>query len=329
VNEYVELVNKNKITIKTQKYPITSKVSIDSKAAQNFQAFLRELGFQMRRMGYLLGTTQLGKKPEIEEDPNAKPDPNVDATVHEKFHDVFADVIYEPPQEGNDKKFQELQNEKLDEKVDELAGLLGMKRVGWIFSHAGGRDYLLSGEEVLKAAALQSKYGSSFVTVVVAPDAEGMTHFEAFQVSKQCVDLYEKGLLEVDPDRPQFLKTKKKVEIEKKMSNEIECLLLITNVAITSHDSVFQIGFPARNRPDYITGQKQSMERLKDVIVRRDKQLKQSFVKRISDFELLLFLTDYLSLKSDFPTLAEAVKTQNNGSAQGFEPLINAYCGLY
>jgi nuclear protein localization family protein 4 len=114
-------------------------------------------------------------------------------------------------------------------------------------------------------------------------------------VSKQAVELFEKGNLFADSKNPKIVKTKKKVEVERKITNEIDVNLLITTVAIKNYSGFFLVGFPPRNRPsvDY----KQSMERLKQVLQARRNM---KFIKRITDFHLLLFLTDYLSLSVSF-----------------------------
>lgn len=110
-------------------------------------------------------------------------------------------------------------------------------------------------------------------------------------MSKQAVELYEKGNLLADSKNPKIVKTKKKVEVERKITNEIDVNLLITTVAIKNYSGLFLVGFPPRNRPsaDY----KQSMSKLKQILHARRNM---KFVKRITDFHLLLFLTDYLSL---------------------------------
>lgn len=136
---------------------------------------------------------------------------------------------------------------------------------------------------------------SPIFTQITTADEEGKIVFEAYQVSKQCVELWEKGLLEPHPTNPEFIITKKQVEVERKMTNEIDALLLVSNVAIASHQGNFLVGFPPRNRPG--NEALQSMDELKQVLLERKKQ---KFVDRVSDFDLLLFLTDYLSLTVSF-----------------------------
>lgn len=311
--DYLKLREELTIRIRHQKFGVCTTVHVDGQAANAFQLFLREMAMTVQRMGYIYGTSEKSAPPaDDEEDSKAK---SVDEYVieNEEYEKVLSCVIYEPRQEGSPEGFVELDDQALD-RADTLANLLGMRRIGWIFSHDGDRDYPLSGSEILRAAELQSKYGHSFVTVTVFPNEEGQLEFQAFQVSKQCVELFEKGLLKVDEENPAILRTTKPVQVERKETQEVDCLLLICNVAITNYTSMFQVGFPIRNRPssDHV----QTMNKLKQVLLQRKNQ---KFVQRISDFHLLLFLTDYLSLSSDFPPLCEAIKTQNNSMAQNFE----------
>lgn len=248
---------------------------------------------------------------------------------NELYEDVQIKVIYEPKQHGTPTEFVEDVNDAeekmIHNRADILASMLGMKPVGWIFSHNGDREVPLLASEVLRAAELQSKHGKAFVTVSVSPNEEGRLEFEAYQASKQCVDLYEKGLLSPHPTNPEIIVCKKEVEVERKMTTQIDCLLLTCNVAISSAEYGYQVGFPVRNRPgpEHI----QSLLRVKDVLLERRKK-KQTFVQQVNDFHLLLFLTEFLSLDSDFPTLCEAIVKKNNGMAQAYETLIESYAGI-
>jgi nuclear protein localization protein 4 homolog len=49
-------------------------------------------------------------------------------------YQVKVECLYEPPQETSPEGFQLLDDPK-EEIVDELANLLGLKKVGWIFAH--------------------------------------------------------------------------------------------------------------------------------------------------------------------------------------------------
>lgn len=298
--EYMKLVESVKVVIKHQKNAVCSRVNLDSTAAHHFQLFLRQIGFSRQRIGYLIGTVQPGKKQEesdSEEDEEPKEEDQNENTEEQDYKEVHAPIIYEPPQvnEGEPVEFCELENESENKTVDEIAHMLGMQRVGWIVTHEGVRDYPLSAKEILRAAELQARYGDHFVTLTLFRNEDGESEFEAFQVSKQCVEMYERGMLRAHETDPELVITTKPVEIQRKRTNEIEGLLLITNVAISGFNSEFKVGFPIENRPvqfypEYI----RSAEAAKNVLLAR-KNL--PFVDRIRDFHLLLWLADYLDLK--------------------------------
>jgi len=274
---------------------------------------------------FLYGTTKDDKWPDDPQPPSDSKEP-----VEEKpaiCLSSLVDVIYEPPQENEDEKIRELKDDKTRDKVDAIAALFGIKPVGWIVSYSTPRDHALTAAEILKAAEYQAKYGDHFVTVTIGLNQDQQISLEAFQVSKQCVELYQKGLFELDPTNSSILKTKKKVDVGKKTVTEVECLLLITNTGIQSYTSKLQVGFPIKNRPDYISKEyKQSREKAKEVITRRERQ-GMKFVQCINDFHLLLYLAelDILSLKTDFPLLVDAIKAQNQGAMGGYEMIIKGF----
>lgn len=297
LQEYLDLKEKFTIRIKHQEETVCTALNLDSTAANQFQLFLREMAFQTQRMGYLYGF--------VMDDGS-----------------VAADVIYEPPQEGSPEGFIEL-NDPIRDRVDVLAELLGMRKVGWVFSHAPGRDYTMSGAEILKAAELQSKHGKYCCTVTVTTNNEGQIMFESYQVSDQCVKLFEEDLLLADDSNPKVLKTKKPVVVDKKEMNEVDTALFITTVAIKDRQGTFLGGFPVSNRPS--SDHRPSMAACKAALQSRSKL---PFIKRVADFHMLLFLTNYLSINNDMPLLCEAIKSQNSELASGLEVLVKHYAGI-
>jgi hypothetical protein len=53
----------------------------------------------------------------------------------------------------------------------------------------------------------------------------------------------------------------------------------------------------------------------------------QKFVRRIKDFNLLVFLSAYLDMKSDVPTLCQAVLAEDEESTEGFKFIIASLAG--
>ena len=52
------------------------------------------------------------------------------------------------------------------------------------------------------------------------------------------------------------------------------------------------------------------------------------FVRRLKDFNLLVFLSQHLDINSDMPTLCHAVDSEDNEEVRGFELLINSLAGI-
>jgi nuclear protein localization family protein 4 len=152
---------------------------------------------------------------------------------YEVFDDVPLGVkavvaaIYEPPQECSRDGIKLIPDDK-EEKVEELAKLLGLKRVGWIFTDliqdAKGNvkhfrnigSHFLSAQECIMAGHFQSKYpnacrlsstsvfGSKFCTVLVTGNAENQVHMEGYQVSNQCTALTRDKCLIPTKDAPEL-----------------------------------------------------------------------------------------------------------------------------
>jgi nuclear protein localization family protein 4 len=89
--------------------------------------------------------------------------------------------------------------------VDSLVALLGLQKVGWIFSHpAREKGFYFSGHEILFTAEQQLECAGGiedtpFVTVRVTVDEGGQSTVEAFQVSKQCMEMVAEGVLQASP----------------------------------------------------------------------------------------------------------------------------------
>lgn len=137
----LEAAEAMKFHIKAQEESFASSVSVDHDAAFSFQANLVNIGFQQQRLGFLYGR-------------------------REELTQVFVDCIYEPPQCGT---YQIYKLENLQEnpdaaesmkRADKLASLLGLERVGWIFS-SKPRKCIFSGKYVVTCALALRVYKCS------------------------------------------------------------------------------------------------------------------------------------------------------------------------
>lgn len=214
-------------------------------------------------------------------------------------------------------------------RVDFIAERLGFKRVGWIFStsNAVARDFPLSGGELLRMAALQAAGREHFVTAVVSlvADEEGATsvHFEAFQASEQAAKLVADGWLIPGSDDPKFVATnpdkKEAVIVAGRDVTKVEVEFLLTVVPIMDHEGPLRTRFPVENR---LTGQ--SADDLKACL---QASKGAPYAARITDFHMLLFLSNVLDLNTDVALLCEAVRTQ--GPVQdGYTLLIDSIAGI-
>ncbi len=144
-----------------------------------------------------------------------------------------------------------------EEIVEELAHYLGLLKIGWIFAHPPREEgYIFSSAEVLTAAELQLEAAQGlekntpFVTVKVTVDTEGKTHFEAFQVSKQAMEMTAEGALYVGENPGHcYINDQFTAIVEGGLAKEVDNNFFLVTVPIEQHDSTrFVSMFPQKNR---------------------------------------------------------------------------------
>ncbi|KAI4349591.1 hypothetical protein L6164_010158 [Bauhinia variegata] len=286
-----------------QENPHCELVSFDRDCANAFQHYVNEtLAFAIKRGGFMYGTVSEEGKVEV-------------------------NFIYEPPQQGSEENlllFRDPDEEKL---VEAIAAGLGMRKVGFIFTQTisqDKKDYTLSNREVLQAAELHAESGlKEWVTAVVKlevnEDGAGAdVHFEAFQMSDICIRLFKEGWFETDigqEDDPKLSKMKKDVVVGVKDTKEVDNDFFLVVVKISDHQGPLSSSFPIENRNTQL-----EMRALKNHL---DRTKNVPFVKRISDFHLLLVLARVLDPAADIPALAECVQTQTT-VPEGYQLLIES-----
>ncbi|XP_066307540.1 NPL4-like protein [Miscanthus floridulus] len=295
------------IRVTRQENALCAAASFDRDAANAFQLYVAEsLAFAVKRAGFLYG--------------------RVDAETKE----VFVDFIYEPPQQGSEDVVHLMRDPEEEARVDTIAEGLGMRRVGLVFTQAVGRkasetgEYTMSNREVVQAAQLQAEGGipewvTAIVKLEVGDDGTGDVHFEAFQMSEICVKLFNDGVLETevqDADDPRLSKMRKEVVAGGKDTLEVDNDFFLVPVKISDHQGPLSVGFPIENRgsPVGMSALRSHLERMKHL----------AFVRRISDFHLLLKLATFLDVKADMPTIAACVKTQSR-VPEGYQLLIESF----
>ncbi|XP_022858755.1 NPL4-like protein 2 [Olea europaea var. sylvestris] len=288
--------------ITRQENPHCELVSFDRDAANAFQNYVNEtLAFAVKRGGLMYGTVSPEGKVEV-------------------------DFIYEPPQQGTEENlilFRDPDEEKL---VEAIALGLGMKRVGFIFSQTVSQDkkhYTMSNAEILQAVELHTEsdlkeWVTAVVKLEVNEDGGADVHFEAFQMSDMCVRLFKEGWFEKDirgEVDPKLSRMTKDVVVAGKDTREVDNDFFLVVVKIFDHQGPLSSTFPIENRnvPVPMQALKTHLDRTKSL----------PFVKRISDFHLLLLIARFLDVNADVPALAACVQAQAT-IPEGFQLLIES-----
>ncbi|KZV24459.1 hypothetical protein F511_20718 [Dorcoceras hygrometricum] len=288
--------------ITRQENPHCELVSFDRDAANAFQHYVSEsLAFAVKRGGFMYGTVSEEGKVEV-------------------------DFIYEPPQQGTEDNlmlFRDLEEEKL---VEAIALGLRMRRVGFIFTQTVSqdkKDYTMSNSEILQAVELHAEgdlkeWVTAMVKLEVNEDGGAEVHFEAFQISDMCVRLFKEDWFEREVKEevdPKLSRMKKDVVVGVKDTREVDNDFFLVVVKISDHQGPLSLTFPIENRmsPRTMNALKNHLDRTKNL----------PFVKRISDFHLLLLLARFLDIKTDIPALTGCVLTQAT-VPEGYHLLIES-----
>uniref|UniRef100_M4BV24 MPN domain-containing protein n=1 Tax=Hyaloperonospora arabidopsidis (strain Emoy2) TaxID=559515 RepID=M4BV24_HYAAE len=302
LDEFMRMDAQFEFKISAQKDPHVAQVHLDGASCNDFQAYLRQFAFQQSRCGWLYGSVDVVTK------------------------DVTVDFIYEPPQEGNPYGFEVLDDPNAD-KVDAVAEALGYEKVGWVFSHPPRKDdgFHFSAREILLAAQLQADAGgksSLFLTLKVTLDKEGQAVFEAFQVSDLCVEMFAAGALLESEKNPKACAVNNTFTalVEAKPASEVDNNFFLCVVPVLPHESPLRCEFPKLNRE----GSYHNREALKAQL---QKYRNEPYVKRINDFQLLVFLSDFLDLQTDIPAICRAVRELNVPLDSGYPILIDSVAG--
>ncbi|KAL5561586.1 hypothetical protein UlMin_031333 [Ulmus minor] len=296
-----ELIAKQ-MRVSRQENPHCELVSFDRDCANAFQHYVNEaLAFAVKRGGFMYGTVSEEGKVEV-------------------------DFIYEPPQQGTEENLLFLRDPDEEKLVEAIALGLGMRRVGFIFTQTVSqdkKDYTLSNRELLQAAEYHAESGlKEWVTAVVKlevnEDGAADVHFEAFQMSDMCIRLFKEEWFETEiaeDSDPKLSKMKKDVVVGVKDIREVDNDFFLVVVKIFDHQGPLSSTFPVENRNTGVT-----MRALKTHL---DRTKNLPFVKRISDFHLLLLVSRFLDISADVPALAECVRTQA-AIPEGYQLLIES-----
>ena len=366
-----EMISKQ-VRIGRQERGNVASVSFCGHAANMFQSYVNNtLGFKQSRFGWLYGTKTKRKKEKTEEEKEKEKSKDASSKKKEKVEEerkedemiteLFADVIYEPNQNGNAYVAHVDEEDEESQTAEAIANAMGYERIGCVFSQSDvdrGDESVsaMSAHEVTLCAKLQAKHGKEFVTVIVVQfedeDEEMQVTFEAFQVSDQCVKLYEDGFFELDEktgvaklpasssagiakeekeeEEGSFsnwgshTKLVKPVMVERKDVTEVDNDFWIVAVPIKDHTGTAQSGFPIENR----LHPPQTADDIRSAIQSRSATCS-SYAEKLRDFHLLLFLSKQMD-KNDVLAIAESTNDYIDGGdvSEGYKVLIDAIAGI-
>ena len=151
---------------------------------------------------------------------------------------------------------------------------------------------------------------------------------EAFQVSQQCMAMVAEEALEVDGNDPKICIVNDTFTAiqEGKESKTVENSFFLTVVPIVQHTSELLVAeFPRLNRDiDDRTPSNDEMKR----------QLQKSgtsgwtFVDRLADFNLLVYLSQFLDVDADLPKICASIVDRDVPLDDGYKLIIKSLAGL-
>ena len=316
--DFVALDSQYEFKIKRQDSAYCTQVSLDIASISDFQAYCQRFQFKRKRAAYLYG--KFVKANDDDEAPTK----------------TIVEAIYEPPQDIDSEAAEGfvLLDDPLEERVGEIAEMLGLRKVGWIIGHEAREPGLvLTNAEVIMAAELQLEAAEGiedtpFVTVQVKPGSDGVVSVEAFQVSKQCMAMVAEEALEVNVENPKVCNVNETFTAiqEGKESKTVENDFFLCVVPIVQHKSeTFVADFPRLNRE--IDERTPSHDALKRELSKAGSS-GWTFEDRLADFNLLLYLSQFLDVDADFAKICASVVDRNVPLDDGYKLIIKSLAGL-
>ena len=295
--------------IDRQEKPKVASLSLDRRAANVFQGYISQaLQFSIKRGGIMYGT------------------------VNEEL-EVRVDFIYEPPQDNSKTGLALHTATEEQEVVDKLAEILGLKKVGLIFSQSTAeveQEHLLSTGEIVTMGRMQAAEGETFTTAVVSltEDDEGAVQisFKAYQCSEQCAGLVADGWFEGSPldtgvselTDPRDPKIEKPVVVAGRDAKQVDNEWFLCPVKILDHEGPLRCDFPVENR---LTAQGKA--ELKSYL-----RGEGSMARAMADFHVLLYLAKQPNFDFNDITLLAAAVASGEEIGEGYRLIIEGYAGM-
>mmetsp|Transcript_6559 Transcript_6559/g.13279 ORF Transcript_6559/g.13279 Transcript_6559/m.13279 type:complete len:504 (-) Transcript_6559:213-1724(-) len=369
LTDMVEFDQKYTFEIKGEQKSFCASASLDADSCNRFQMYLQNFGFMQPRCAYLYGkfanADEIAGSVEYREKHgtgnNGEGKSATASSVAEmsaagkrqiKVEDlegmlkkeerpekgVIVHAFYEPLQEASPAGVQLLEDPR-EEKVEAIAKALGLQKVGFLFSHAPGREgYTVSTHEIINAAeqaleATDGKMDSPFVLVKVTSE-EGNASFDAFSLTPQCLEMVAEDALLAMRDAPGHSAVNETftVIVEKKGAEVVDNDFFVKRVPILSHTSPFAGGFPRYNR---IQGDQPSSQALNRVLKPLGSNPSDAaLAKALSDFQVLVYLTEFFDSEDDIVHIAKIVAShvlpdeKPESFPEGYKLLMFSMAGL-
>ena len=297
--------------IQRQEKAVCEGVSLDRELCRDFQQYVRQIGFQKtRRCAWLYGKyVEKLAKSKVDEQAGPAVDSfgrplkvrvRMPGAGGQTTTQVHVDCSYEPPQRCTADTI-ELLEDPHEDLVNKVAENLGLTRVGFMFSHPGPREegFHFAANEVILCAENQllagdDKMQSPFVTVKVSLDENDMADFQAYQMSKQCLELVAEGALIHDPAEPRgcLVHDTFSCLVAAKEVSRVDNDYFLANVPIMDHTSDLGNRFIQASR---FGGHEWNVSRLGSYM---QSVKSEPLLKRISDFQVLLLSAKVLDPQS-------------------------------
>ena len=344
MDELMQLEANYTFKIQRQKKAICAGVSLDTNMCQDFQGFCAQLQYKQYRGAWLYGKyVKMLKDSKLKaEDEKPAYDSRgrklkvkakrIKEGENEELQ-VRVDCLYEPPQNGTSESLELLEDPN-ENHVEAMAKLLGLERVGFVFAHPSNRnltDVRFHSNEILLSAENQllagdEKMESPFITVKCFKNEENNVEFEAYQMSKQCLEMVAEEVLQCDMSKPSMCGVSDtfSVLVEQKEVGYVDNDFFLCRVPIMQHNSFLKVGLDQANRPTGHNWQRQPAQILQPYLTRK-KSL--PTVTRFSDFQVLILLGKVLD-KETFIGVLMSIVDKEIPLEDGYKMILDSLSGL-
>lgn len=338
LNDFMAMDAQFQFKIQRQEEKVCQQVSLDMASVTDFQSYLQRFQFQRKRIGFLYGKF-VPYNEETKDENNEKEKKDDKEEEKSKLNrKVLVEAIYEPPQDVDQDSAEgfALLDDPDEDTVDQIAGMLGWTKVGWIFGHEPREPgYVLSAAEVIMAAEFQLEAANGveetpFCTVkVTMNDKDKSVSVEAFQVSQQCMAMVAEEALQVHPEDPKLCQVNETFTAiqEGKESKTVENNFFLTVVPIVQHQSELQMiaEFPRANRE--LDDRSPSHDEMKRHLQKSGRS-GWTFIDRLADFNLLIYLAKFLDVNADYPKICASIVDRTVPLDDGYKLIIKSMAGL-